>query len=283
VSGSGGLTLCGPGELVLEADNSTTLSGPVNLNGGTLSAAGANGATGSGAITVNSNAILAVSGAVSGAVTVGQFGTLLLDGGTVSGDVTIAAPGLTTSLPGGNLQGSGTLGGTVIAAGNILPGAGPGIVDFSDTVSLPGGGAFFVQPQGLVDNATGGQPGVDWNALQIGQNGITIGDSTQSWWIYVDFSQMGGDPDAGNASFWNSPRQWTVITFTYTGWSYYAEVADADYSAGYFGLTWDKTDTNPVYLYLTWTPVETKRTPAELFTLRATARARGASQRRSSP
>ncbi len=281
VSGTGGLTLCGPGELVLQADNSTTLSGPVNLNSGTLTAAGPNSATGSGAITVNSNATLWVSGAVSGAVTVGQSGTLLLDGGTVSGDVTIAAVGESTSLPGGALQGSGTLSGTVVAAGNILPGATPGFMAFSGTVSLPGGGAFTIQPQGLIDNTTKGQPGVDWNALQIGQKtSITIGDS-QPWSPYVDFSQMGGDPDAGNA-FWNTARQWTVITFQYAVLSYYyCPPANAYYSAGDFDMSWKATD--PYNFYLTWTPAEKKRTPAELFALRARARPRRTMQRRKTP
>ena len=276
ISGSGGLTLSGPGGVTLAADNSASLSGPVNLNSGTLVAAGANGATGAGDVTVNSNATLAVTGTVSGAVTVGQSATLALYGGTVQGDVAIAAIGQSSSDPGGALQGGGTLSGTVTAAGNILSGAEPGILVFATSVSLPGDSAFFWRLQGLVDDTTS-QAGVGWNALQIDQQSIVIGDGGGApWAIFLDFSVLAsGDPDDGDP-FWTTAHQWTLITFATDGWEGNWGPENGAYLSGDFGTTWDGN--TGLVLYLTWTPAKTRRTPAERFA--AQARMRPASKRR---
>ena len=269
ISGSGGLTLFGPGTLTLAADNSASLSGPVNINDGMLVAAGVNGATGAGDVTVNSNATLAVSGTVSGAVTVGQSGTLYLDGGTVQGDVTITAIGQSSSDPGGTLQGNGTLNGTVTAAGNIQSGPEPGVLVFATSVSLPGDSAFYWRLQSLVDDTTS-QAGVGWNALQIDQQSIVIGDGGNApLSIFLDFSVLDGDPDDGDP-FWKSAHQWTLITFATDGWSGNWGPENGTYASGDFGTTWDG-DTALV-LYLTWTPAKTKRSAAERFAARAKVR-----------
>jgi autotransporter-associated beta strand protein len=273
LSGSGGLTVCGPGGVVLAADNSASLSGLVNINSGTLAAAGANGATGSGEVFVNSKATLAVTGAVSGNVSVSQSGVLLLDGGSVTGDVSIAAVGTSTSLPGGTLQGTGTLSRTVVAAGNILSGVEPGWLVFNGTLQLPGTGTFYVRPQGLIDDTSLGKSGagVGWNALQINQSQIIIGDGPDSRWsIYVDFSMMGGDPDSGDG-FWSQPRSWSIINFATTGWTGCWSVVNSYYASGYFSYGWP--DLNILTLF--WTPTP-PRSPAELLALRARARARRA-------
>ena len=57
IAGTAGLTLFGPGTLVLGADNSSTLSGTINVNAGTLVAAvdGATGPSGGVADIVNVN------------------------------------------------------------------------------------------------------------------------------------------------------------------------------------------------------------------------------------
>ena len=277
ISGSGGLTLFGPGGVTLAADNSTSLSGPINVNSGTLVAAGANGATGAGDVTVNSNATLAVSGTVSGAVTVGQSATLYLYGGTLQGDVTIAAIGQSSSDPGGTLQGNGTLNGTVTAAGNILSGVEPGVLVFATGVSLPGDSAFYWRLQGLVDDTTS-QAGVGWNALQIDQQSIVMGNGDSApWAIFLDFSVLAsGDPDDGDP-FWTTAHQWTLITFATDGWTGNWEPGNGAYLSGDFGTTWDG-DTG-LLLYLTWTPAPTRRTPAERFAAQARMRPAGKQRR----
>jgi hypothetical protein len=270
LSGTGGLTLCGPGGLVLENVNlgANLLWGPVTVNSGTLTAAN-NCATGSGAITVNPGATLAVTGSVVGPVTVGQSGTLLLDGGEVLGDVTLVPVGRTNSLPGGVLEGSGTLYGTVTAAGIIQSGVEPGILNFIGTVDLPGDGSFYWRPQGLVDNEHS-CPGVGWNALKVNQKKIWIGGASdiENWWIYADFSVLGGDPDAGD-DFWKTAHKWTLITFPNTGWNGHWGPVTQYYAAGWFDTDWDKID--PRHLYLTWTPHQVTLTPAELCMARAKA------------
>jgi hypothetical protein len=206
---------------------------------------------------------------VSGAVTVGQSATLYLDGGTVQGDVTITAIGLSSSDPGGTLQGGGTLNGTVTAAGNIQSGAEPGVLVFATSVSLPGDSAFYWRLQSLVDDTTS-QAGVGWNALQIDQQSIVIGDGEGApLAIFLDFSVLDGDPDDGDP-FWKSAHQWTLITFATDGWTGNWGPGNGTYASGDFGTTWDG-DTALV-LYLTWTPAKTKRSAAERFAARAKVR-----------
>lgn len=81
IAGSGGLTTFGPGVLILTADNTDTLSGPVNVAAGVLTAAGNGSATGSGDVVVNEAALLTVSGNVAGGVSVSHNGILLLEKG----------------------------------------------------------------------------------------------------------------------------------------------------------------------------------------------------------
>lgn len=267
VSGSGGLTLTGPGALELAADNSASLSGPIVLNSGTLVASGPNGATGPGDVTINSNATLAVTGTVSGAVTALQSGTLALDGGTVAGDVTITAGG-DSSLPGGILQGGGTLNGAVMAAGNIQCGAAPGVLVFAGTLTLAGLSTFTWRLTDLVDDTNCG-PGVSWNALKITQSYIFIGEgNSNGTGIMLDFSALDGDPDSGD-SFWDSGHNWTLMTFRNDNWWGKWSINNPSYGAGEFSTTYTRTST---VLHLTWTPAKPKRSPAEVFAARLAAR-----------
>jgi autotransporter-associated beta strand protein len=260
LSGTGGLTLTGPGTVTLTADSSSSLSGPIMLNSGTLAVAGS-GSTGSGAVTVSGDATLNVTGTVDGAVNVGQSGVLSLNGGTVQGDVTIAAIGATSAEPGGILEGAGTLNGAVTAAGNIQAGPTIGILTFTNTLTLPSGSAFYWRLVEYADNANC-PPGVCWNALQISQP-IWIGAS-----IFLDFSLLGEDPDGGNP-FWLSKHRWTIWSFKTTGWDGKWAIANRAYLLGDFTYNWAKND--PLTLWLEWTPLLTKRTPAERLAVQASA------------
>ena len=136
IVGSGGLTLCGPGWLGLQGNSANTLSGTINVNSGGLIAAGP-GATGSADISVNAGSTLLVSaGAVPGTVTVQQYGTLYLGGGTVAGALTIEPIGSTSDLPGGTLQGYGTVSGTATIGGIIQCGPTVGLISFSGDATI---------------------------------------------------------------------------------------------------------------------------------------------------
>jgi autotransporter-associated beta strand protein len=266
LSGSGGLTMTGPGTLELGGDNAQSLSGAVTINAGTLHATGS-GSTGAGAVTVNSGAELQVGGVVNSAVTVAQSGTLTLIGGTVEGDVNIASIGQATSDPGGILQGAGTLNGEVQAAGNIQSGPTIGILNFTNTLILPSGSAFYWRLSDYVDNADC-PPGVAWNALQITQPVYNIG-RPDGFSIFLDFSLLGEDPDGDNP-FWDSPRIWTIWSFDTDQWNGKWWVANATYLKGDFYASYDGL--TGLDLYLNWKPAPTKRTPAERLAVQARVR-----------
>ena len=137
IAGTAGLTLFGPGTLVLGADNSSTLSGTINVNAGTLVAAvdGATGPSGGATdiVNVNTGATLEepVQGVAKSAVTIGQSGVLSLSGGTVAGTLSIDAIGQHSDAPGGILQGGGTISGTATIGGVIQCGPTVGLITFT--------------------------------------------------------------------------------------------------------------------------------------------------------
>ncbi|MGY3618115.1 hypothetical protein [Bradyrhizobium sp. USDA 10063] len=159
----------GPGTLTLSADSSGTLSGLIRVNGGTLIAGGTGGsATGAGEVLVSYAATLEVAGTVTGAVFVGESGTLFMNGGTVSGPVTVAATGTDSPAPGGILQGSGTISGTTSISGIIQSGPQAGLITFTGATTMTGDASFYWRLQKLVDdNDPGSGPGIYWNALQF--------------------------------------------------------------------------------------------------------------------
>ncbi|SEP40521.1 autotransporter-associated beta strand repeat-containing protein [Rhodospirillales bacterium URHD0017] len=211
IKGLGGLTVCGPGWLTLLGNSASTLSGTINVNSGGLGAAGP-GATGSADISVNAGSTLLVAAAVPGTVTVQQYGTLYLAGGTVAGALTIESIGSTSDLPGGTLQGYGTVSGTATIGGIIQCGPTVGLITFSGDATISNESAFYWQLQSPCDNGTS-TPGTGWNALQFLTPGSSIG-ADGAVRIFLDFSVIGGDPDSGiNPTFWESDLTWTIATF----------------------------------------------------------------------
>lgn len=263
IEGSGGLTTFGPGTLVLEADSSATLTGPVSINQGTVVASnGAGSALGAGAVSVAAGAVLEVTGVVTGPITVAQSGTLYLDGGVAQGDVSVAMIGDTTSAPGGTLQGRGQIAGKATVPGVIAAGPVTGTLELRGDVDF-GGAAFFWQPNALVDDSTS-QPGVGWNQLQFDAAGVSVGVEDARLTVYLDFGLV-SDPDEGDA-FWTTSHSWTLWHFSSTDWSGYWAYGNFYYASGSFALGY--TDTTVV---LTWTPSapqgETKRRLARVAAL----------------
>jgi autotransporter-associated beta strand protein len=235
IEGSAGLTVFGPGQLALGGDNSTTLSGPITVNSGTLSVQNSQAsAAGGGDVTVWSGAVLQVIGIIAGAVDVEQSGTLSLAGGTIQGSVSIADIGQTTAEPGGILQGGGTIAGTAEIGGVIQCGPEVGLITFANSVVISSDSAFYWQLQGQYDN-TNSQPGTGWNALEFQSTSSTVGSSTESVRVFLDFSVMGGDPDTANQSFWANAHTWTLATFPAgTSPSCWVEHGNFVYNSGCF-------------------------------------------------
>jgi hypothetical protein len=270
IGGSAGLTMFGPGPLTLAADNAATLSGPVSVNAGILiAAAGTGSATGSGAVAVNAMAMLAVTGMVGGAVTVAPSGTLQLSGGTVQGDLTIAAIGASTAEPGGILAGGGSIAGTAVIGGTVQSGtASPlppaQLILFQGDVTMAGGAAFVWRPQSLVDNSDS-KPGVAWNALQFTSANSNIGTASEHIVFFLDFGALtAGDPDGGDP-FWQASHSWDVFLFAANAGTCWWEYGNFEYASGSFGLAFiDWT------VCLSWTPATTPQSPA----MRRSAQAR---------
>lgn len=250
IASTGGLTMFGPGMLALFGDSSSTLSGTVTVNSGTLVASSSSGsATGSAAIVVNSGGTLNVHQTVSGSVTVGQSGTLCMNGGTVTGGVTIAAIGQTSDLPGGILQGGGTISGPASIGGVIECGPSPGIVTFAGQVEIQSESSFFWQLQALVDNSDKDSgPGIGWNALAFQSPDSGIGTPSKGVRFFLDFSVLGSDPDGG-AAFWQDHHTWTIATFEQLGFFCNPLHGNFTYRSGLFCIC--VTD---LQLNLYWTP-----------------------------
>ena len=248
VSGSQGLTTFGPGALFLGGDNSQSLAGQITVNSGTLIVGGVMGsATGSGDVDVNGGATLQVLGTVAGGVNVAQSGVLYMSGGTVQGSLIIQSVGQTTDLPGGILQGNGTIAGPATFGGVIQSGADAGTIAFTNDVTISSDSIFYWRLQGPVDNTDSG-PGVGWNALQFGSHGTVIGSQAQPIVFLLDFSVIeGGDPDGGNP-FWQTAHTWTLFTFE-SGGTCWPGRGNFTYQAGQFAVVW-----MPPTFCLTWTP-----------------------------
>ena len=70
--------------------------------------------------------------------------------------------------------------------------------------------------------------------------------------------------------FWESQHQWTVWMFKTTDWNGLWWIANATYLSGGFSYSW--ADNDPLAVYLNWTPVPARRTPAERLAVQARAR-----------
>ena len=282
IAGSGGLTTFGPGALILTADNSTTLSGSINVASGALIAAGNGSATGSGDVVVNEAALLAISGKVAGNVSVGNNATLLLQGGTIQGSLTTAAQGENSAERGGILQGAGVVAGPATLHGLIQSGPTAGLLTFNQAAVVGEGDAagFYWRLQALVDDSNS-SPGVDWNALLFGE-GTSFGIKGVGVTFYLDFSALGSDPDGPPLDsgphgpvdpFWSAPHIWTLITFPAQGVSIWWNPGNFTYGAGNFDidLNWDSQAVK-----LTWTPASTTQSLLQRMATRASLRRKAA-------
>jgi len=248
IQGSGGLTRFGPGALTLTASNACT--GPVNVNSGTLVAASATGsATGSGAVTVQKNATLQVSGVAGGAggTTLVDGSTLLLSGGTVAGPLTMNT--------GSYLFGHGTITGPTTISGTIgssatdpaaAPYTGVEYLKFANTSNN-----FLSTTYSWRLNALDAAPvdaGTNWSLLDFLTTGTTRGTPSQRFNMTTDFGSSVADPNSGNP-FWSQPHKWLVAEAPdgFRGFGYHAD--SPAFSEGSFSVSH-----NSQYVYINYTP-----------------------------
>lgn len=253
ITSSTGLTTFGPGTLTVSGDNSSTLSGQVNVNSGTLVAQSATGsATGSASVAVQANATFQVNtGTVAGNVSVLNSGTLVLAGGTISGNVTIAEVGQDTANPGGTLSGSGTIEGSTTARGVITSGASGGNITFAGSANL-NYSQFFWQLDSLTSDSS--QAGVEWNMLTfLGDATVGTSDSDAAT-IYIQFGAGVATPDTVNA-FWQTEHSWKIWDFSQaTSYNWYQSGdGNTAFTYGNFDV-YERNDDLSVYLRFTPVP-----------------------------
>jgi autotransporter-associated beta strand protein len=252
IQGSAGLTVLGPGELVLGGNNTTSLDGPITVNSGTLRLQSPYGSTtGAGPVWVRSGATLVLSGTVAGAVTIDQSATLSLANGAIHGPLVIDMIGQTSAEPGGILQGAGAVVGPAKVGGVIQCGPQVGMITFMDSATISSDTAFFWQLQGEYWQANS-QPGIGWNALQFESADSTIGSSDEPVKIFLDFSKMGGDPDTANQAFWQNEMVWVIATFSLRPNGCWVAHGNFTYQAGCFCVSF-----NNGAVVLQWMPQAT--------------------------
>lgn len=271
LSGTGGLTTFGKGTLSLQGDSGASLSGEVNVNAGTLLAAGPS-ATGAGQVFVHPNATLEVSGSVAGAIQVGEGARLFLNGGTTLSYITVASAGQSgaspaSALPGGIIEGRGIVAGEASISGIVRSGPATGILEFQSDATIGEGSMIFWRLEKLVDDSTS-KAGEGWNALGFQGAGTTIGSSAGGPMLLLDFSALDSDPDGGDP-FWAEAHQWTVITAP-AGIFFNWLNGNFEYLSGSFSAS--RPDYGPTF-FLQWTPAPTLRTRAQLRRAQAQARA----------
>ena len=251
IKGSGGLTTFGPGALLLTGSNSYT--GTTTINSGALVAANTFGsATGSGAIAVEQNATLQISGAWaraggSGGTTVNSGATLLFDGGMLAGPLTMNS--------GSYLLGNGTIGGPATISGTIgssatdpaaAPYAGVEHIVFAGSSTWLSSIAYSWRLNAL-DNAPA-DAGENWSLLDFATAGAQLGIQNNPLHVTLDLGSGLPDPNSGNA-FWSQSHQWLIaeapnlFSGVWYSWSF------PSYRQGYFSL--DSEDFRVVHISYT--------------------------------
>lgn len=202
---SGALTaanvvIFGPGETTLSG-TSASITGQVAVNSGTLTVT--NQGVGNASVQVGQNATLQATGTLAGAVTIQNGGTLLLDGGTLTGDLTLdaqaqmAGSGRIEYASGFSLQGQV---GSTTAAGQLLFES-----STAAPVSVEAGTIFNFTFASL----TGQTPGEDWTFFDF-RDGLTAEDGFVINLNFTDTTDP-GNPDT--ADYWNVNHEWNLMLF----------------------------------------------------------------------
>ncbi len=210
ITGSNGLVTFGPGTLTLEGAN--TYTGTTTINSGTLEAKNTSGsATGSGDINMQVGATLEISGASAQAggagatTTVNTGAALLLNGGTLAGNV--------ATNSGSYIFGKGTFTGSASAISGVIGNSGTPVqlpvytgvedITFTNAVTFTTSTIYAWKLNALDTNPA--DAGTDWSLLTF--NGplqtTTTGGKADKYTIDLDLGSAVPNPNSGNA-FWNT-------------------------------------------------------------------------------
>ena len=204
--------------------------------------------TGSGAVTVQQNATLEVSGSKAtaggaGGTTVNYGASLWLSGGTLAGPLTMNF--------GSHVYGQGTISGAVTIFGNIgSTTTDPTAVSYNGIDHIKfANSATSIQSTiyswrlNALDDAPA-DAGTNWSLLDFLTSGATLGTQSRPFHLALDFGPGAADPASGNA-FWTQSHQWLVadeasqfssIWYTYDVPIYSRGSFSAHFDAGFRNL-----------------------------------------------
>ena len=213
IQGSGGLTTFGPGALTLTAAN--TFTGPVMSTPGRLVSASATGsATGSGAVTVQDNAALQLSGGTCQPVSLTMnSGSYLFGQGTIAGPTTIVGGSIT------NPAAANTVSDITFAHANTS------LLSTNFSWSLN------------ASTAVPADAGTKWSVLDFLSTGTQLGTPSKPFNISINFGSGVPNPSSGNL-FWDQPQQWVVAEYQdgYS-WEWYSWCLPEYFSQGSFSVS----------------------------------------------
>ncbi len=262
IAGSGSLLLFGPGALCLGATN--TYSGGTTVQSGQLQLSGAGGSgTGMGPVTVTASGVLVIGPdrSVAGNISVEQGGTLLLDGGTAAGTLSVDDSS--------TLAGLGIVSGSASVLGQILASTVPGAIEFQADATFGLTSFFYWTPFQLVDNDTTGEER-QWNSIVFSsenQSDINVGTEGNFISIFLDMTKIGPQDPNSSDDFWTSPHRWTLFESENVRFnSFWYLLSQPAFVAGYFTVSWDDA-LKTIFLNFVVAPVSNAATRG-----RATAR-----------
>ena len=253
ISAGRGLTVFGPGALTLTAAN--TFSNVTHINGTLIAANTSAGSATSSSVVVADNGTLQINTSATaggiGGTTINSGGTLLLNGGSLTGPL--------TTNTGSFLLGKGTVSGNATVNGTI----GGSAVDFGSSTSYPG-----VENVSFTGSATLQSTAYDWKLTSLDDNpadagtnwsllnfptasAADLGTSTAPITVTLDLANGLNDPNSSDP-FWSLPHQWDVATDPNGFASMFYTWDFPTYADGSFSVT---NDTNSDNLYVDYTPV----------------------------
>jgi len=215
----GGIAVGGSGNIL---NGSGTIGGNTTVNGGTI-----NGSLSLGTLTATGNSTIASSITTISGTTVQSGGILNVNGNLGGGAVVIDF--------GSTLKGNGIVSGATTINGDLAPGASPGLLVFSNALTLAGTTTMEINGTTRSDGVTGNYDGINTGAGLLTYGGtlsMSFGATTTAGTTY-DLFQIGAGSFAGSftgvsisgsyiAALTNNSGVWTwddvadSLTFTFT-------------------------------------------------------------------
>jgi hypothetical protein len=209
----------------------STLNAAANISPASLGLRVANGITGTIEVNDGNNLSAATLGSVSGTGTFNKTGTgtftltgtsTAANANNVNGGTLFVSSGAalagTTTVSGGTLAGSGSVGATTIASGGtISPGNSPGTLSLTNGLTWSGGGNYNWQIYNADDSLTAGLSNT-WDLIAVSGGDFNISGLNSGNKFNINLWSLSAvSPDANGAAInWDNTQDqlWEIVSFT---------------------------------------------------------------------